>query len=335
MKANVKVDKPFRSIKDTTISFLEFIRKFSTECDAIVYLEGLRWKSGIVCPLCGGKKTYGCNRRNGLGYHECSRCHGVFTVRTGTVFERSHVPLTKWLYACYLVITARKGISSIQLAVEIGVTQKTAWFMLHRIRQSCAQTIDVGRLLSGIVEADAAYFGGKESGRHESKKKRLGWGVAGKIAVLGARERGGRTFAKVLVKTDKKTVHFNLSRLIDNAAILMTDEHRSYENAPFAGHMVVRHGDSEFVRGKAYTNGIESVWSVLKRGWVGVYHHFSEKHLQLYVNEFCFRLNEGVCRNRLEERIADMCRFSLGAGHMTYGKLLSRKGDNGLMRSAA
>jgi len=143
----MKTKSKFLSVKDTTISFLDFVKKFSTEYKAFMYLEKVRWSDGIVCPFCGEKITYNCNRKGERGYHECSKCHKVFTVRTGTIFERSHVPLTKWLYACYKVIAARKGISSVQLAVEIGVTQKTAWFMLQRIRESySANSINLGNL---------------------------------------------------------------------------------------------------------------------------------------------------------------------------------------------
>ena len=329
----MKSRKQFLSVKDTTIPFVEFVRRYSSETKARRCLVRMRWGSRVTCPHCGHDHVWNVRRGGVGGYYECPKCRRVFTVRTGTVFERSHVPLTKWLYAIYKVIASRKGISSVQLAVEIGVTQKTAWFMLQRGRQSCAQTFG-GGTLRGIVEADAAYFGGRERCRHESKRLRLGRGAVGKIAVLGARERGGRTFAKVIPDTGAGTVHGTLSGMVSGDSSLMTDEHRSYVGAPFAEHMVVRHGAAEFVRGMAHTNGIESVWSVLKRGWVGVYHHFSRKHLQLYVNEFCFRLNEGDCRRRLEDRIADLCGFSFGTGHMTYRELVSGEGDGGLLRAA-
>jgi len=156
----------------------------------------------------------------------------------------------------------------------------------------------------------------------------------GKVAVLGAKERGGRVGAKVVADTGAATVHRTLSEMVSKDATLMTDEHGSYEGAPFADHKVVRHAVAEFVNGMASTNEIESVWSVLKRGWVGVYHHFSAKHIQLYVNEFCFRLNEGRCENRLERRIDALCAFSTHRRRMTFRELLSREGDNGLIKAA-
>lgn len=326
--------KAFVSIKDTTIPFVDFIKRFSTERKAVAYLSRIRWSKGVACPSCGEKHAYHQERNGDKGYYRCSSCNKTFTVRTGTMFERSHVSLTKWLYACYKVIIARKGISSVQLAVEIGVTQKTAWFMLQRIRMACTQDFDVNSMLKGVVEADASYFGGKEKCKHASRKLRLGRGAVGKVAVLGAKERGGKVSAKVIHETDKTTVHKTLSEMVNKNATLMTDEHKSYEEAPFVSHKIVRHAVKEFVNGMASTNEIESVWSVLKRGWVGVYHHFSQKHIQLYVNEYCFRLNEGKCKNKLENRIFDLCGFGIKSKHLTYDELLSREGDNGLLRAA-
>ena len=327
--------KPFLSVKDTTMPFVEFVKTYSTEYKARRYLEKVRWVDGKpICPHCGHKHVWTTKRNGVRGYYECAKCGKVFTIRTGTIFERSHVPLTKWLYACYKVITTRKGISSVQLAVEIGVTQKTSWFMLQRIRMACVKTMDVDKMLKDIVEADAAYFGGKEKNKHESKKLKKGRGAVGKVAILGAKERGGRVNAKVILDTSKDTVHDTLKGMVDGTATLMTDEHSSYEGVPFASHKIVRHAVKEFVKGMASTNEIESVWSILKRGWVGVYHHFSQKHIQLYVNEFCFRLNEGKCDVKFDERIRSMCFFSLKKAHLSYKELLMRDGDNGLMRAA-
>lgn len=330
----MKATQKFISVKDTTIPFLEFVKLHSTEHKARAYLERVRWGRGAVCPFCGHAHSYKQSREGVRGYYRCASCGKVFTVRTGTIFERSHVPLTKWLYACYKVITARKGISSVQLAVDIGVTQKTAWFMLQRLRQSMAQTVNADVLLKGVIEADAAYFGGREKSKHESKKLKRGRGAVGKVAVLGAKERGGRVRAKVIPDTGKETVHGTLRGMVEGSATLMTDEHKSYEGVPFANHKIVRHALKEFVKDMASTNGIESVWAILKRGWVGIYHHFSQKHLQLYVNEFCFRLNEGKCDTALDVRIGSLCGFSLRGGRLSYKALLAREGDNGLMRAA-
>ena len=244
----MKTKAKFLSVKETTISFVEFVRKFSTEHKALVYLEKLRWKTGAICPHCGEKKTYKCNRKHEHGYHECSKCHKVFTVRTGTIFERSHIPLTKWLYACYKVITARKGISSVQLAVEIGVTQKSAWFMLQRIRQSYSGNALNLEKLQEIVEVDGAYFGGSEKCKHASKKLNMGRGCIGKLCVLGMKQRKGKVKAVVIHKTDKDSVHKVLKEHIEQEATVMTDEACVYENIDFKEHGVVTHSLSEYVK---------------------------------------------------------------------------------------
>lgn len=291
-------------------------------------------KLGLSVRFCGAKITYPCNRKGERGYHECSACHKVFTVSTGTVFERSHVPLTKWLYACYKVICARKGISSIQLAVEIGVTQKTAWFMLQRIRESYSpNSIDLEKLRE-TVEVDGAYFGGTEKCKRKSKKRNMGRGCVGKLCVLGMKQRKGKAKAVVIHGTDKETVHGILDNHIEKDSAVMTDQAKVYEEIDFGQHGIVDHSASEYVRGVFSTNRIESVWAVMKRGWKGVYHHMSPKHMRLYANEYCFRLNDGRCDRMITDRVKSLCGFALGASHMTYKQLISRDGDNLLKRTA-
>ena len=171
-----------------TISTFEFMRRLPTEQEARAYIEDCRWHGTPTCPKCGATSRIQTRRLE--GYYRCLACKGDFTVRNGTIFERSHVPLNKWLYAIYLLVTARKGISSLQLSKEIGVTQKTAWFMLSRLRKACGNGDDA--LLSGIIEADETFLSGKEANKHESKKQHLGRGPVNKTPVLGVRERGGR-----------------------------------------------------------------------------------------------------------------------------------------------
>ncbi len=177
----------------STISTFEVLQMFPDGEAARAYLEQRRWGGKVACPHCdsGGQITARKGKR--LGYYRCRSCQKEFTVRTGTIFERSHVPLHKWIYAMYLVVTARKGISSMQMAKEIGVTQKTAWFMLGRLREACGGEIEP---LRGIVEVDQAYVGGREHNKHESKKLKAGRGTVGKQPVIGLRERGGKSVAK-------------------------------------------------------------------------------------------------------------------------------------------
>jgi len=304
----------------TTISLYEFMKLFPDERAARIHIESVRWKGQPKCPKCGAIERI--QPRKIEGYFRCLACKLDFTVRTGTIFERSHIPLDKWLYAMYLINTARKGISSLQLAQELGITQKSAWFLLQRIREACSnKSDDDDDFLGGVVEADEAYIGGKETNKHESKKLKAGRGTVGKTAVLGMRERGGKVFAKVISNTSAGVIQKEIRTKLKPGSTLCTDEHGAYVGMSQYEHMVVRHSAKQFVDGMAHTNGMESVWAVLKRGFYGVYHSFSVKHMQRYVDEFMYRMNEGKCSVQTMDRINSLLERVAG-NRITYRILI-------------
>jgi len=259
----------------------------------------------------------------GPGWYWCSECREKFTVRVGTVLERSHIPLHKWVYAMYLLVTARKGISSLQLSKEIGVTQKSAWFMLHRLREACGSDLDK---LQGLVEIDETYIGGIEANKHESKKLKAGRGTVGKTAVLGMRERGkgGRTKAVKIDATNTQTIQDVIVQNIEVGSVLHTDEAAVYQamGGLFFERESVNHSEGEYVRDDVTTNSIESVFAVMKRGLIGVYHHASPKHLGRYVDEFAFRLNDGNVARHTLERLDSFVSRVVGK-RLTYKALIA------------
>lgn len=302
-------------MKNTAISTFELFKMFPDKESARVHMEKLRWPNGPVCPACGEAKRIGSRRPE---YYCCNACLLDFTVRTNSIFERSHIPLHKWLYAMYLLVTARKGISSMQLSKEIGVTQKSAWFMLGRIREACGNDLTK---LSGTIEIDETYVGGKEKNKHANKKV-AGRGTVGKSAVIGMRERGGRTKAMPIEVADVNTVYNTVTKNVETKSFLNTDEASGYERLDglFYSRQSVNHGNKEYVRGNVHTNGIESVWAVLKRGLNGVYHHVEKKHLARYVNEFTFRLNDGNVERTTDQRITSLLAASVGK-RLTFEEL--------------
>jgi transposase-like protein len=302
----------------STISTFKLFELFPNEETAREYLEDRLWTNGPVCPEC--KSGNRITKRIG-GFYRCNSCKLDFTVRTGTIFERSHVPLHKWVYAMYLLVTARKGISSLQLAKEIGVTQKSAWFMLQRLREACGSGSDIDKL-RGTVEIDECFIGGKEANKHESKKLHAGRGSVGKSTVLGMRERGGRTRAKVTEVRSLDNVQSEIHGNVEVGTQLYTDDHMLFNNLDglFFRHDTVNHAAGEYARGPASTNSIESVWAVLKRGVHGVYHHVSPKHLARYVDEFTFRLNEGDVKRHTLARL-DSFIDAITGKRLTYKEL--------------
>lgn len=289
-------------------SVIELLDYFKDEKTCIAFYEQIRWNGQPVCPHCGTTKTpYRTNR----GFR-CSEklCTKKFTVKVGTIFEQSHIPLRTWFAAIYLETAHKKGISSLQLGRDLNICQKTAWFLLHRIREMLREESPL--MLRNSVEVDETYIGGVEGNKHANKrtaplyesttaKERKDLKKEGvideirwdKIAVLGLVERDGKVVAKRIPDTKAATIIPIIEKHVEKGSTMLTDEFYVYGQLELKGyfHKSIQHNLKIYVQGETHTNTIENFWSVLKRGLYGVYHYTSKKHLDRYLDEFCARYN--------------------------------------------
>lgn len=298
-------------------TLLEAVVYFSDERKAWRTVVNQRWAEGVFCPRCNCTNVHLIESRK---IWRCGGCKRQFSVKTGTIFEESPIGFAKWLPAMWLIVNAKNGISSCELSRALKVTQKTAWFMLHRIREA----MDAGTFekLEGLVEADETFIGGKAKNMHKWQREGMGRGSKGKAAVHGMIERGGKVIATTVRNLEGPTLRGNIHKYVDQDAIIFTDEFKAYEllNKKYRHH-VIDHTKGYVLDGGIHTNTIENFWSLLKRGLKGTYISVEPFHLFRYVNEQVFRFNE-----RKEN---DQSRFLLALTQvvnkrLTYNQLIGK-----------
>jgi transposase-like protein len=300
---------------------------FHNEEAAYAYIEARVWPQGAVCPHCGGYERIGKmgGKSTRIGAYKCYQCRKPFTVKVGTIFEASHVPLRHWLQAMYLMAASKKGVSANQLHRTLGCTPKTAWFLAHRIREAMRDGSLAPFGSSGkVVEADETYYGPvanptmtRTDGTPRKFKNK---GPANKRAIVALVERGGRVRSFHVKHATKEAVTQIVTANVAKEAVLYTDESKLYGNAHahVALHDSVRHSGGEYVRGDVHSNTVEGVFSIFKRGMRGIYQHCSEKHLHRYLAEFDFRYSNRVALGVNDIERADILLAGVVGKRLTY-----------------
>ena len=269
------------------ITLAQLLKTYPDNAAAEKAFVARRWPNGIACPRCGDMDIQEHTAHPEMPYR-CRGCKKFFSVKTGTVMQGSKIGYQGWLIAMYSLITNLKGTSSMKLHREIGITQKSAWHLAHRIREAWA---DKQTPFAGPVEVDETFVGGLEANKHGDKKLRAGRGTVGKMAVAGVRDREtGKVLATVVPSTDREPLQGFVHGNIMPGATIYTDDARAYDGLP--NHETVKHSVGEYVRKNVHTNGVESFWAMFKRGQKGVYHKMSKKHLGRYVTEYVGRHNK-------------------------------------------